>query len=316
MVRKATQYVSSSMTSQKMYSSFSHKILLQVCWLLTSQKLWQPQVPFSSPPWAQLLDPLEGWAGCSSSCPPSLHLLLLPSQFFILTLFPSLPFKLSSSAVHSPFLSFASSFPAPSSSFSLFPPSQFPHRHLHQLKTVHLLLSGRSWRRSSPAHAAAPAGPAALPSAGQVEPEPESPHSPPTSPPIPAQETSSCWEVEGGWVGLSSVAPTCVTSEPHETSELNETSELVLLESGWVIKWVLRNGLISRAIISCWMLQRNLIDFCSETVLEKESHDLKALLFVKKFKSKECPCSGLWHNSDDVLLIFWEKTLIHIQTDM
>ena len=78
--------------------------------VLTSQKLWQPQVPFSSPPWAQLLlDPLEGWAGCSSSCPPSLHLLLLPSQFSILTLFPSLPFKLSS-AVPSLFLSFASSF--------------------------------------------------------------------------------------------------------------------------------------------------------------------------------------------------------------
>ena len=111
-----------------------------------------------------------------------------PSPAPLTILYPH-PFPLTSFQT----LLLSSSFPFPFLRFFFFPhlpppshsspPSQFPHRHLHQLKTVHLLLSGRSWRRSSPAHAAAPAGPAALPSAGQVEPEPESPHSPPTSPP-------------------------------------------------------------------------------------------------------------------------------------
>ena len=96
-------------------------------------------------------------------------------------LFPFTPFKtlLLSSSSPFPSLLLSPHLPPPSHSFL---PSQLPHRHLHQLKAVPLL-SGRCWWRSSPAHAAAPAGPAALPSAGQVE--PESPHSPPTSPHYP-----------------------------------------------------------------------------------------------------------------------------------
>ena len=134
------------------------------------------------------------------------RLLLLLSPILPLSLLqlPSLPFTPSSSEVHSPSssFSFSSSLSFPLSLLS----SQLPHRHLHQLRdqTKDSSLSAPlpQWLRSSPTHAAAPAGPAALPSAGQVE-LPESPIHPPP-PPIPAQETSSCWEVEGGWVGFSS----------------------------------------------------------------------------------------------------------------
>ena len=63
------------------------------------------------------------------------------------------------------------------------PSSQSRHTHPNQRQSLECSSSSAQVWRSSPAHAAAPAGPAALPSAGQVE--PESPHSPPTSPHYP-----------------------------------------------------------------------------------------------------------------------------------
>ena len=57
------QDVTSRMTSENMYFSYDcgkHRLQDATLSVLTSQKLWQPQVPFSSPPSDHLLDPLEG----------------------------------------------------------------------------------------------------------------------------------------------------------------------------------------------------------------------------------------------------------------
>ena len=134
------------------------------------------------------------------------RLLLLLSPILPLSLSPATPFTpfhtlllRSSFSLLFLLLPFFSLLPPLTPTFTIASQTSPPTRRPNQRQSVSAPLP--QWLRSSPTHAAAPAGPAALPSAGQVE-LPESPIHPP--PPIPAQETSSCWEVEGGWVGFSS----------------------------------------------------------------------------------------------------------------